>query len=132
MENNQNTAASGVVLKVRDLDLCRDFYAKVLDLGAPVMDSSFLVEFRCGAFHLFLEKSPWETFRNGPPGNISWFFNAPSPEDVCRRIRAFPVKCSVPEKVIKGHWNMFRCLDPEGNSFYIPCGEECPEEKDNQ
>ena len=36
----------GVIIKVNDLDLCRKFYRDVLNLGDPVLDSSFWVEFQ--------------------------------------------------------------------------------------
>lgn len=128
MENSLNASASGVIIKVRDLTLCRDFYSRVLSLGAPVMDSSFLVEFQRGSFRLFLEKNDWETLPGPAQGNISWYFDASDPEEVCRKIREFPGKCSVPEKMVKGHRSMFRCLDPEGNTFFIPCADHTPEE----
>ena len=48
----------GVVIQVSNLELCRAFYRDVLGLGAPVMDSSFWVEFRLDSqSSLFLEKS---------------------------------------------------------------------------
>ena len=57
----------GVVIQVSNLDLCRAFYRDVLGLGAPVMDSSFWVEFRLDSqSSLFLEKSEvLDTSRNG-------------------------------------------------------------------
>ena len=36
----------GIVVKVENLDLCRVFYRDILELGPPISDSNFWVEFR--------------------------------------------------------------------------------------
>ena len=47
----------GVIIKVNDINLCRRFYRDILNLGDPVVDSSFCVEFQVSKdFSLTLEK----------------------------------------------------------------------------
>jgi hypothetical protein len=48
----------GVIIKVNNIDLCRNFYRNVSNLGNPVIDSSFGVEFQINnEFFLMLEKT---------------------------------------------------------------------------
>ena len=35
----------GVILKVKNLPLCKGFYKNILSLGDPAIDSSFMCEF---------------------------------------------------------------------------------------
>ena len=44
-----DTKIFGVVVRVRNLELCRAFYRDVLDLWTPLLDSNFWVEFRLGS-----------------------------------------------------------------------------------
>ena len=54
----------GVIIKVNNIDLCRNFYRNVLLLGDPVTDSSFCVEFQISDnFFLMLEKNGCPFFR---------------------------------------------------------------------
>jgi len=55
MENN----ASSVIIKVKDIDICRSFYRNILNMGDPVVNSNFRVEFIMGnnATLLLLQES---------------------------------------------------------------------------
>jgi hypothetical protein len=55
MENN----ASSVIIKVKDIDICRSFYRNILNMGDPVVNSNFRVEFIMGnnASLLLLQES---------------------------------------------------------------------------
>ena len=47
-----------IVIKVNDLNNCRFFYRELLELGEPVVDSSYAVSFELmPGFRLILEKS---------------------------------------------------------------------------
>ncbi len=99
----------GVVIQVSNLDLCRAFYRDVLGLGAPVMDSSFWVEFRLDSqSSLFLEKSEvLDTSRN-------------SLMDILASYGYVPKK--IPTDQVG--FTVYRLHDPEGNPFFIAPKEE--------
>lgn len=66
MENS----LSSVIIKVRNIDICRSFYRDMLNISDPVLDSNFLVEFRMdGNVPLIVEKHhyPENSFPDGPP-----------------------------------------------------------------
>lgn len=44
MKNN----ASSVIIKVKDIDICRSFYRNIMNMGDPVVNSNFRVEFVMG------------------------------------------------------------------------------------
>ncbi|MBO5803266.1 MAG: hypothetical protein J6R64_05950, partial [Lentisphaeria bacterium] len=64
---------SGIVIRVKDLDLCRSFYQNVIGLGMPVMDSSFWCEFNInGDSSLYLEKADKDETLPVSGGRIAW------------------------------------------------------------
>ena len=77
----------GIVIKVKNLTSCKAFYRDILNLGDPVMDSSFQVEFRCGgSFSLILEKSFWDETEFAGPGQIAWFYGPGNALDIQKKI----------------------------------------------
>lgn len=124
-----NPTSDKVILQVRNLDLCRKFYSGTLFPEPPVMDSSFLVEFREGGFHLVLESPPWETLPDPAQCRAGWYFEAEDPEELCRKVREFSGENAPQEKVKKGNRCLYRCQDPEGNCFYIPCKQDSRKEE---
>ena len=117
----------GVVIQVSNLDLCRAFYRDVLGLGAPVMDSSFWVEFRLDSqSSLFLEKSEvLDTSRNG--GSISWIYKTDDPDSLMDILASYGY---VPKKIPTDQvgFTVYRLHDPEGNPFFIAPKEETDNE----
>ncbi|HCG27567.1 MAG TPA: hypothetical protein DE060_15935 [Lentisphaeria bacterium] len=117
----------GVVIQVSNLDLCRAFYRDVLGLGAPVMDSSFWVEFRLDSqSSLFLEKSEvLDTSRNG--GRISWIYKTDDPDSLMDILASYGY---VPKKIPTDQvgFTVYRLHDPEGNPFFIAPKEETDNE----
>ena len=113
----------GVVIQVSNLELCRAFYRDVLGLGAPVMDSSFWVEFRLDSqSSLFLEKSEvLDTSRNG--GRISWIYKTDDPDSLMDILASYGY---VPKKIPtdQAGFTVYRLHDPEGNPFFIAPKEE--------
>ena len=59
MENN----ASSVIIKVKDIDICRSLYRNVLNMGNPIVNSNFRVEFIMGnhASLILLQGKEFET-----------------------------------------------------------------------
>lgn len=105
----------GVVVQVSDLDRCRTFYRDVLGLGAPVMDSTFRVEFRLDAqTSLFLEKS--EVLDPPCGGHVSWVYRPRDPDGVIRALT--DAGCRMTAGDLAG-FEVCRFRDPEGNPFFI-------------
>ena len=112
--------AFSIVLQVKNLPVCKAFYRDVLELGDPVLDSNFRVEFKVGdSFSLILEKNPWDAPLSPVAGRISWLFNGCSAEKIWKKMHAcgYPVPSrSCTDKADRA---FYRFTDPEGNSFYV-------------
>ena len=111
----------GIVLKVKNLASCRAFYRDILELGEPVLDSSFRVEFRVGSsLSLFLEKYPWDNSQPPPTERVAWFFSCGNAEKIRKRMKAYgyPAPAAVSCDV-KAGIPLCRFTDPEGNPFYV-------------
>ena len=117
--------AFGIVIKVKNLTLCKAFYRDILELGDPVLDSSFRVEFRFGeVFSLFLEKNSWEEPLPPVSGRTAWFYQCGNAAEIRQKMRAY----GYPEPCIscadEAGMEFCRFTDPEGNLFYIPVKEK--------
>ena len=113
----------GIVIQVSNLELCRAFYRDVLGLGAPVMDSTFWVEFRLDAgVSLFLEKS--EVLDAAEKrGRISWFLRSDNPEELMNVLSSYGYAGrKLPADQVG--FPVYRFHDPEGNPFFIAPKEE--------
>ena len=109
---------SGVLIKVRNLSLCKAFYRDVLELGEPVLNSSFLVEFRISdTFSLFLERNEWEEL---PfiSGKISWVCPGDA-EQIRKNLAAYGYPAPAPVCSEKAGIPFCRFSDPEGNGILI-------------
>jgi predicted enzyme related to lactoylglutathione lyase len=128
MKNNDNTdlcdqnTLSAVIIKVQNLNICRSFYRELLDLGAPVMDSNFWVEFKLGeCASLILEQ-----IITGEPtpegrGRIAWLCAVKDYEQTVERLKANGYDPLGEEEEHLG-MKILNFLDPEGNPFTI-CDE---------
>ncbi len=108
---------NGIIIKVKNIDVARDFYRDVLDLGNPIVDSNFWIEFKLGNFVLALELfEKYESQDN--VSNILFFYEVES-------INIFKKKLAR-----NGHADFFieeeklgitilKCKDPEGNIFAV-------------
>lgn len=109
---------SGVLIKVKNLSLCKAFYRDVLELGEPVLNSSFLTEFRISdSFSLFLERDEWAEIPS-VSGRVSWF--CPGNADRIRKNLAdygYPAPAPVCSE--KAGIQFCRFSDPEGNEILI-------------
>lgn len=111
----------GIVIKVKNLTVCKAFYRDILDLGNPVLDSSFQVEFQKGnSFSLLLEKQVWDQ----PPSSsrISWLFYEGDLEMIRKKMHVYGYPD--PDGILTADYDkgtvLCRFSDPEGNSFYVP------------
>ncbi len=115
----------GVIIKVNDIDLCRIFYRDVLNLGEPVVDSSFWVEFQMdNGFFLMLEKTA-ARFLEHESSATSWTCRVSSVKKVREHFRRHGYKLNMDRRLHEGEI-LYRCQDPEKNIFYIFSSE--PEE----
>ena len=109
----------GIALKVRNLELTRSFYRDVLELGAPVIDSNFWVEFKLGeGVPLILEKALEDEVIPDSSGRISWIFKTDEIEPVVARLKLFGYdpKCEAIERI---GLKVYEFRDPEGNPFLV-------------
>ncbi|MDD5728000.1 MAG: hypothetical protein PHV59_05480 [Victivallales bacterium] len=108
----------GVIIKVNDLDLCRNFYRDVLDLGDPVLDSNFWVEFQTeSGFSLMLEKTA-ASFLEHESAATSFTCRVKSIAAVCKRFQLHGYRLDIDKRTHEGEI-LYRCQDPENNVFYI-------------
>jgi len=109
----------GIAVKVRNLDLARAFYRDALDLGSPLMDSNFWVEFRLGdSASLVLEKVLDDEMLPDPVGRISWIFKTDEVEAIVARLRKFGYEPKFEEQERIGV-KVYEFRDPEGNPFLV-------------
>ena len=112
------TLRFGIVIRVRDLELCRQFYRDQLHLGEPAADSTFAVEFRPSeSFSLRLEQSDAHYLEHASAAT-SWVVECDDPA----RLREELENAGMPVAAFKDErssGDYFRCEDPEGNLFFI-------------
>lgn len=109
----------GIALKVRNIELTRSFYRDVMELGSPMVDSNFWVEFRLGdGVPLILEKALEDEALPESCGRISWIFKTSNVEPVVERLKLFGYepKCEAIERI---GLKLYEFRDPEGNPFLV-------------
>ena len=108
----------GVVVPVRDLAGMRSFYRDVVQLGAPIMDSNFWVEFKLpGGGILALERRESAKVPEQGQG-IAWLMVVPKLATLVEHLEKNEVKPLRPEQEIPGV-NCRSFVDPEGNPFTL-------------
>lgn len=113
----------GMILKVRNLALCRAFYKNILSLGDPVIDSSFMCEFRLkGDFSLILEKAEWEFMPEGKENRSSWILHTDDLTLFQENLLQYGYKAENREADTFGV-RLLKYRDPEGNAFYVTGAE---------
>ena len=108
----------GAVVPVRDLAGMRSFYRDVVQLGEPIMDSNFWVEFRLpGNGILVLEKR--DSAKKPEEGQgLSWLMCVEKMATVVEHLEKHEVKPVRPDQEIPGV-SCRSFLDPEGNPFTL-------------
>ena len=113
----------GVIIKVNNIDICRNFYRNVLNLGDPVTDSNFCVEFQINDnFFLMLEKTD-ARFLEHESSAVSWSCEVASITDVRYNARLHGYQLNMNKRTHEGEV-LYRCQDPEKNIFYLFSDEE--------
>ncbi|MGE4563815.1 MAG: VOC family protein [Victivallaceae bacterium] len=108
----------GILLRVNQLDVCRQFYRDLLGIGDPVIDSTFAVEFhpsRNFAIRLEASEAPYLEHESAA---TSWMLEVSDFDAIRERLAdaGYPL-AEKPEERPGGLY--FRGNDPEGNTFYI-------------
>jgi predicted enzyme related to lactoylglutathione lyase len=117
-EYSQNSLHA-VVIKVQNLNICRAFYRELLELGAPVMDSNFWVEFKIGASaSLVLEQIVTGEIVPEGRGRISWLCMVEDLEKMIKKLKENGYDPISEEIDLLGMKTLQFC-DPEGNQFVL-------------
>ena len=112
----------GVIIKVNDISLCRNFYRDILNLGDPVVDSNFCVEFQVNKdFSLSLEKTE-ARFLEHESSATSWVYRVANLAEVSKRFYRFDYSLELERRLHDGE-ALYRCRDPENNIFYLISNE---------
>ncbi len=105
-----------IIIKVRNIDLCRYFYQAIVGLGEPIINSSFRVEFKVGTdCALILEQGNTEP---SPAQNISWKILIPDLVQFKERLIDYGCESPLEIKEFNGE-TLMGFKDPEGNHFYL-------------
>ena len=108
----------GAIIRVNDLNHCRLFYQRLLNLGEPELNSTFLVRFRLSEnATLTLEKCDAPYLEHASAATALWF----SVKDITAAEEFFNsgnFHCEIAE-TLGGTGKLLRGQDPEGNIFYI-------------
>ena len=107
-----------LVLRVRDLQRCRTFYRDTLQLGSPVLDTPFWVEFQmCEGGKLCLEFVRDQNDESNGKSPSVWMMEAD--EELLERLTSAGYK--LPEQKVASveGYPVTAFRDPEGNIFYL-------------
>ena len=108
----------GIVIKVNELECCRLFYRDLLDLGEPMIDSSFFTVFQLQpGLTLTLEKSPAKYLERAS-STIEWRFETANLTVLKQRLEAAGYALEFDE-LHRGPGRYWRGRDPEGNFFLV-------------
>ncbi len=112
------TPGFGIVIKVQNLPLCKTFYRDVLNLGTPVMESNFWVEFLLeNGFALMLAAVPPGTELPPESARFSWVLSSLEPEQLVERLAAFGYRPLETGEIMG--YSVIGYRDPEGNPFNL-------------
>ena len=113
-----DTSMFGVIIKVNDLDNCRIFYRDILNLGEPLIDSSFAVQFALAEnLTLTLEKNQGDFLEHASAATI-WSFECDDIEKLSGKLQdsGFP---GLFDTISFGSSQYSKGRDPENNVFYV-------------
>jgi len=127
--NEEQNSLYGVIIKVESLDVCRSFYRDVLELGAPVVDSNFWVEFKLQEeVGLILEQAAKGEKLPVGRGRISWLYQVEDIDQLIARLKEHGYEPLKEEQERLGY-RVYMYCDPEGNPFYLYSHEEAEKKK---
>ena len=109
----------GIIIKVHNLEVMRKFYRDILNLGDPVLDSNFWVEFKLPSNNsLFLEKLSDNSRPEIVKGKISWVCESENPKQLIEKLKNYDYDAEVTIETQAGY-KLIKFFDPEGNPFFI-------------
>ncbi len=115
--SSSSAACCGVLLQVREIAKVRSFYRDVLDIGDPVLDSTYYVEFSLpGGGLLILQQCDYAV--EDTCGDTAWLLFTDHPEPIVQRLEAKGIVPMQPTRGVPGR-KCFTYSDPEGNLFTI-------------
>ena len=110
----------GVIVKVENLNVCRSFYRDILNLGAPVMDSNFWVEFKINSSSsLIIEQAITGEKLPAGRGRIAWLCSVENLEETLTRLEKNGHEPITEEDEERIGVKIYKFCDPEGNPFSI-------------
>jgi len=117
---DQKSMIYGVVIRTKNIDALRSFYRDVLDLGPPVVDSNYWVEFKVGdTTHLVLELIDEESENlTGKTGNIDWVFRVDNLDEEKQRLAKNKLE-PISEEADRFGKRVLIYRDPDGNLLHI-------------
>ena len=116
---------TGIVIKVKNLTLCKAFYQDILELGEPVLESNFRVEFQCGnCFSLILEKTLWDTPLPPVSDRVVWLYQYTDARTVWMKMVSYGFQIPDLSEAVANGERFCRFADPEGNPFYVPTADQ--------
>ena len=108
----------GAVIRVHDLNYCRIFYQRLLGLGEPEINSTFLIRFRLSAgATLSLEKSDAPYLEHASAATALFF--TVKDLSAAEGFLKSGILAADPVKIPGSTGDLLRGEDPEGNVFYI-------------
>jgi len=114
-----NRQLHGIVIRVENLEICRAFYRDILQLGNPVMDSNFWVEFKLrDESSLFLEKMDEQVRASAARNRFSWIYDVEDTNALIDRLSDYGYE-STTTRTVQAGYSLIKFYDPEGNSFYV-------------
>ena len=124
IESNRNqNSLYGVIIKVENIDVCRSFYRDVLELGAPIIDSNFWVEFKLQEdVSVVLEQAAEGEKISPGRDRVSWLYRVEHIEEMLAKLKEHGHHPHSEEERLGD--KVYQYLDPEGNPFYLYSSHE--------
>ena len=124
LSNKNKNSFYGVIIKVKNLDVCRSFYRDILGLGAPIIDSSFWIEFKVQEdVALVLEPVIEGETIPEKDGRTSWLYKVEDLDGMIHRLEEHGYEPVRGEQERLGY-RVYVFNDPEGNHIYLFSGKE--------
>jgi predicted enzyme related to lactoylglutathione lyase len=121
-DKNQNSLY-GVIIKVENIDVCRSFYRDVLELGSPIIDSNFWVEFKLQEnVSVVLEQVAEGEKLTPGRDRVSWLYRVQHIEEMLSKLKEHGHQPHSEEERIG--FRVYQFLDPEGNPFHLYSSQE--------
>jgi catechol-2,3-dioxygenase len=109
----------GVVVKIENMKVSRSFYRDVLNLGPPIMDSNFWVEFKLGSCtSLILEQVDPSEKLSVSRGRMAWLCETSEFEATVENLSKNGFE-PISDETERVGVKVRLYADPEGNPFYL-------------